>query len=427
MKKICFVLCFGLLMFFGHCYSDAIIITEYNKTPISYNQMPYGQYLKYYIIDNGRLKLSFKEFIDSENEKDYEHSLSKEEKQNYKYVKKIQQLINRGAWGEALYKYPNFYPAWVQYYEHCIKIKSYPEAIRTLERIRNMDSHYAIFSQDILNYEFGNAYYLNREYPKALQYFKIYENTARPEIYSAIANCYFHLEEYGEAIGYISKIPNPKYEDNELLYTIYMKKNNTLQAHKIAQKLLNQRYNYANLMKLQATSQSDEDKLKYSYQARNSTMNEYEIAQANAIIADLEQKKIYKQVSKLKQFIKVPIWNDFFVKLPDNISSAELCAKQDEFFRTANQYLVRYDGQQLTNAFNSLNQDFTNYVQEKQNQYYLEKQAQAQQALIEAQERDNYIMQQMIEQQRIQRMEKLYYLSRPYDYMYTPYGGGFFW
>ena len=407
--------------------TKAVVVTPQSvQTTKQLAYLPYSQYLKYYVIDEERIKLIFKR-LSQDEDKDYQSRLSKEEKQNYKYVKKVQELIDRGAWGEALYKYAEFYPAWVQYYSRCLEIKNYPEAIRTLERLRSMDSHYAIFSEDVINNEFGRVLYLNGDYPQALQYFKMYENTGKPSIYSYMANCYFKMDEYGEAIGYIRKIPNPSYEDNELLYTIYMQKNNTLQAHNIAKVLLNQRYNYNNLMKLQATAQNDSDRLKYAYQARNSTMNENEISQANAIIANIEQRNLERQVSGHGQFIRIPVWNDFLVKLPDNVSIAELCSKQDEFFKTAKEYIKRYQGQQLSNAFLSLNQDFNNYVQEKQNQYYIQKQEELQQALIEKQERDNYIMQQMIEQQRLQRMERLYFLSHPYENMYNPYGSGYWW
>lgn len=425
MKKfgIFIIICF----LFSGLAAKAIVVTPQNaQTTKQTTYLPYGQYLKYYIIDEERIRLTFKR-LSQEEDKDYESRMSKDEKQTYKYVKKVQAIIDRGAWGEALYKYAEFYPAWVQYYSRCLEIKNYPEALRTLERIRNMDNHYAIFSESLINTEFGRVHYLNHDYPQALQYFKMYENTGKASIYSYMANCYFKMDEYGEAIGYIRKIPNPSYDDNELLYTIYMQKHNTQQAHNIAKTLLNQRYSYNNLMKLQATSQNDFDRLKYAYQARNSTMNENEITQANAIIADLEQKNLNKQISTQGQFIRIPVWNEFLVKLPNNVSSAELCAKQDEFFKTAKEYTKRYQGQQLINALNSLNQDFNNYVQEKQNQYYIQKQEELQQALIEKQERDNYIMQQMIEQQRIQRMERLYFLSHPYENMYNPYGSGYWW
>jgi hypothetical protein len=173
-------------------------------------------------------------------------------------------------------------------------------------------------------------------------------------------------------------------------------------------------------MRIQKTSQNDTDRLKYAYQARNTTMNEGDIAIVNEIIADLEQKKIDKQLSKLKIFVKAPKWEYFRNQLPENITAAELCQKQDEFFRTANQYLVKYDGQQLTNAFYSLNQDYMNYVLAKQEQYYREKQQEAEQIMLEMQAQQQYINEQLIQQQRMQnyvRMQRIQNLGNQSYYM----------
>ena len=181
-------------------------------------------------------------------------------------------------------------------------------------------------------------------------------------------------------------------------------------------------------MRIQKTSQNDTDKLKYAYQARNTTMNEADIDMVNKIIADLEQKKLDKQLSTLKMFVKAPNWEYFRNQLPENITAAELCQKQDEFFRTANQYLIRYDGQQLTNAFYSLNQDYMNYVLAKKEQYYKEKQAEAEQAMLEMQAQQQYINEQLIQQQRMQnyiRMQRIQNLGNHAYYsnplMYDPF------
>ena len=65
--------------------------------------MPYANYLKFYNINNSKVRIAFKK-MSEEDEKNYLRNLTKEEKQNYKYTKKIQQIIDKGAWGEVLYK-----------------------------------------------------------------------------------------------------------------------------------------------------------------------------------------------------------------------------------------------------------------------------------------------------------------------------------
>ena len=99
--------------------------------------------------------------------------------------------------------------------------------------------------------------------------------------------------------------------------------------------------------------------------------------------------------------------------MPQGIPVKEITEKQDEFFKTANQYLKKYQGQQLTNAFNSLSQDFNTYVQNKKTEHYQAQQLEAQKALLLEQQRSNALQQQRnyIEAQR------MYYLTRPY---YSP-------
>lgn len=423
MKKFSVLLLISILGIFTAVQnpSDAIVITANNaqNTKTYTKSMPYYNYLKFYTIENGRVQIHFNKMND-EVEKNFVRNLTKEEKQDYKYTKKIQQLIDKGAWGEVLYKYPNFYPALVQYYNNCIEKELYEEALRTMDKIRMADRNYQIFSKNTINDDLGRLYMKNNQYQKALDVYKLYENTGDEKIYSSMAKCYYGIGDYQNAINYIGRIRNRRYEDNELLYTIYTEKNDLPNAHRIAIALNNQKYNFENLMRIQKTSQNDTDKLKYAYQARNTTMNEGDIAIVNEIIANLEQKKIDKQLSKLKIFVKAPKWEYFRNQLPENITAAELCQKQDEFFRTANQYLVKYDGQQLTNAFYSLNQDYMNYVLAKKEQYYREKQQEAEQIMLEMQAQQQYINEQLIQQQRMQnyvRMQRIQNLGNQSYYM----------
>ena len=423
MKKFSVLLLISILGIFTAVQnpSDAIVITANNaqNTKTYTKSMPYYNYLKFYTIEKGRVQIHFNKMND-EVEKNFVRNLTKEEKQDYKYTKKVQQLIDKGAWGEVLYKYPNFYPALVQYYNNCIEKELYEEALRTMDKIRMADRNYQIFSKNTINDDLGRLYMKNNQYQKALDVYKLYENTGDEKIYSSMAKCYYGIGDYQNAINYIGRIRNRRYEDNELLYTIYSEKNDLPNAHRIAIALNNQKYNFENLMRIQKTSQNDTDRLKYAYQARNTTMNEGDIAIVNEIIANLEQKKIDKQLSKLKIFVKAPKWEYFRNQLPENITAAELCQKQDEFFRTANQYLIKYDGQQLTNAFYSLNQDYMNYVLAKKEQYYREKQQEAEQIMLEMQAQQQYINEQLIQQQRMQnyvRMQRIQNLGNQSYYM----------
>ena len=417
MKRFPLLALIGIVLLFG-IPSQGIILTPENvNTQTKHINMPYKQYLRFYIIDEERINITFKQ-LSEEDERNFEKTLTKEEKQNYKYTKKVQKLIDKGDWNEVFYKYDDFFPAYIQYYNLCLKRNNYHEALRILNKIKNVDSYNQIFSADVINITMGKLYMSAKQYQTALDYLKTFEASGKDSIYAAIAECYFYMNDNNSALTYMKKIKNPTYDNKELLYSIYIGMQNYTEAHKVAIELAKLKYNYANFMKAQSTAPNEVKKLQYCYQARSATMNENEINEVNKIIVELEQKKLEKQISTLKQFIKVPSWNDIKSQLPENVSTNEICSKQDEFYRTANEYLIKYNGQNLTNAFNSLNQDFVNYIQMKKIEYAQEQQILQQQQLEEAQARAMYIQQMQMQQQQLEhyrRMQRIYYLSRPYD------------
>ena len=433
MKKSSVLLLAGILSVFISINepAKAVIISAANigNTKIeNYNTIPYGNYLKFYNIDKNRVNLTYKHLSET-NEKDFIKNLSKEEKQDYKYTKKIQQMIERGAWGEVLYKYSTFYPALVQYYNNCIEKNLYEEALRTMDKIRMADKNYQIFSKNTINNELGNLYIQNKEYQKALEVFKLYENTYNDDVFSSIAICYYGLGDYSNALAYLGKIKNKKYSDNELIYKIYIEKNDINNAHKAAINLSNQKYNFENLMRIQKTSQNDSDKLKYAYQARNTTINEADTETVNKIIANIEQQKLDKEVSKLKIYLQAPNWEYYRSQLPENITSAELSKKQDEFFRRANEYLSSHNEQKIINSFYCLNQDYMNYVMTKKDQYYKEKQAQTEQLMQELRAQQEYMNQQLIQQQQMQNYIRMQHIQNLGNHAYysNPLTYGPYW
>lgn len=380
--------------------------------------LPHGQYLRFYNIDTEQLNAEFIN-LSTQEEKNFLKTLSKEEKENYKYAKKIQKLIYKGNWNAVFNKYHNYYPAYLQYFSKCYTEGDFQQALQTLNNLKLMDRNSQIIPQNVMNFYYGTLYYNLGQYSTALNYFKLIENNDDDYIIASIANCYFALGNYSLTIDYCKKLKNIEYEDKELIFNAYMKLKNYPLANKYALELLNLNYCYENLMKVQISSQNDVAKLTYAYKARAAATSDNEILAANIKIADIEQKKLEKSVSKLTQFIKIPKWSDIKKQIPQNVTAAEITTKQDEFFKNANLYINRYSGQQLTNAFNSLNQDYINYIQTKQNQYYQEKQLEAQKALIQAQQHSNMLNQQLlIEQQERNYLERqhLYYMRRPRYY-----------
>ena len=373
--------------------------------------IPYASYLKYYNLNPEKIDADFIKLSGTE-ESNFLKTLTKDEKEDYKYVKKIQKLIDKGEWNKVFEKYPNFLPAYLQY----------SEAIRILTKIHKLDMQGQIINKDLVNYSFGILYFASGQYTHALNYFIMYENSGDNFAISYIAHCYFALGNYSKTVEYCKKMTPLEYQDKELLYLAYFNLQNNAEASKLAQELLKENYNYENLMRVQQTISNDETRLQYAYKARTVAQDDKQITKANEIIGKIEQAKLEKSASKVTGFVKIPRWEEFKKQLPVNVSAAEVTQKQDEFFKTANLYLTKYSGQQLTNAFNSLNQDYTNYVQDKKNQYYQEEQLKAQQALIIEQQRNNMLQQEMIREQQIRNYlerQHFYYMSRPY-YYYRP-------
>lgn len=420
MKKIVLTLavvisCTGLK---GMCAQGYIFTPKNVKTGPVYTEslqlknVPNGKYLKYYNFNPAEINAEFIN-LSSTEEKNFLKTLSKEEQENYKYVKKIQKLIQKGEWNKVFEKYPNYLPAYLQCYNLNYKKGDYNEAIRLLNKIWTMDKRGQIVNSKLVNQSFGMLYFATAQYTKSLNYFMMYENTNDDFVTSYIAHCYFALGNYSKTIEYCKKLNNLEYQDKELLYLAYFNINNYTEANKLAKQLLNEDYNYDNLMRIQQTINNDELKLSYAYKARAIAQDDSQIYEANTVIADLEQAKLDKAGTKYTQFIKIPKWQEFEKPLAQIIPAAEITQKQDEFFKNANLYLKKYSGQQLTNAFNSLNQDFTNYVQDKKNEYYQQQQLEAQKALVIEQQRNNILQQEMIREQQIRN-----YLERQHYYYY---------
>ena len=422
MKK--FLISLAIVSFVGlSAYSaEGYVFTANDKSTYSQSlqisNAPYGEYFKYYNLNASKIDAEFINLSKSEEDK-FLKTLNKVEKENYKYVKKVQKLIDKNDWNKVFEKYPNFLPAYLQYYDLNFERNNYGEAIRILTKIRKLDARGQIVPKSLVDYSFGILYFVSGQYNMALNYFMMYEKTDDDFALANIANCYYMLGNNTAAIEYCKKLKHPQYQDRELLYNAYYNLKNNVEANKYARELLNENYNFDNLIRYTITTSKESEKLSYVYKARAVAQNDNQIKEANRIIAEIEQAKLDKSAAKLTQFVKIPKWSEFEKQIPSNVTAAELTRKQDEFFKNANLYLTKYTNQQLTNAFNSLNQDYTNYVQNKKNEYYQQQQLEAQKALVIEQQRNNMLQQEMIREQQIRNYlerQQFYYMSRPYYY-----------
>lgn len=374
------------------------------------------KYLKFYNVDSKNIQAGFN-FLSNNSEKKLLKTLSKDDKKNYKKAKKIQKLIAHERWNEVFYKYSDFFPAYIQYYDYLHKNKDHEKALPVLVRINEYNAKYQVLEQDAIDYNLAVLYFYNGKYSQALNYLKKFEPTTDVSINSAIADCYCYTGNYNASITYINKLGNLDYHNKETLFEDYYALHNNAKAYTYAKELLKENYNYTNLIRVADTTSNETEILNYAHKARTMTSAPEDIEYTNDLIATVEQKKLDRKVSNLTQFVRVPNWKQIRKQIPENIEPAELSAKQDEFFKNANLYLEKYKGQQLTNAFNSLNQDFNNYIQDKKNEYYRQQQLDAQKALIIEQQRSNMLQRQMIYEQQVQNSlerQRLYYYYTPY-------------
>lgn len=430
MKKILICIIISVIcqtpVFAGQGY----VYTSQNTKNVSSNQkpfsskIPYGEYLQFYNLNADEINAEFI-YLTHSDESTFLKSLTSEEKENYKYVKKIQKLIAKEDWNKVFSEYPNFYPAYLQYYHLCYENEDYPEALRILNKIKSLDPNGRIFSQRVMNTAFAELYYETKQYNRALTYYKMFEAEGDDKILIAIARCYYNSADYLQAISYCNKLKDQTYEAKEIIYDSYMRLKDMKNANKYAKELLQIEFSFTNLMRVQAMETNDSARLSYCYHARELALEEKDIRAVNRLIADLEQKKLEDSAAKINKSLRVPKWIDFEKQLPPNMTLQEIAAKQDEYFKKANEYLTQYKDQQLYSAFNLLTQEFNNFIQSKQNQYHQEQQYLLQQAILEQQQRENELRQQMIyEQQMMDMMNRQnYYMNRyhPYNRFYDPF------
>jgi hypothetical protein len=434
MKKFLFCTILSACFCIPAYCSQGYIFTTQNQKPQqkasvqvqkpSAKQIPYGEYLQFYNLDADNINADFI-YLSHSDESTFLKSLDAEQKENYKYVKKIQKLIAKNDWEKVFSNYPNFYPAYLQYYHICYENENYTEALRILNKIKNLDPANRIFSQKIMNTAFAQLYYETKQYNRALNYYKMFEAEGDDKIILAIAKCYYNSADYLQAISYCKKLKDQTYEAKEIIYDSYMRLKDMKNAAKYAQELLQMEFNFTNLMRVQAMETNDSARLSYCYHARELATEEKDIRAVNRLIADLEQKKLDEAVAKTNRLAKAPRWLNFENQLPPNMTLQEIAAKQDAFFKTANEYLKQYKDQQLISAFNLLTQEYNNFIQSKQNQYHQEQQYLLQQQILEQQQRENELRQQMIYEQQMMNMMNRhnYYMNRhyPYNGFYDPF------
>lgn len=425
MKKI--ILLLVIILFTGNVqvFADQApfvftAVDSVYRPPLTLQGLAFNFPYNLYNYDSKNLTASYLQ-LDKKEEKLYLKNLSDSEKDTYKKIKKSQEYIKKNKWVKADEKVPNFIPIKLQFFDYTLKQGDISGALRTLLEIKNLNAKTPIIDNADIDYNLGVLFFATRQYGQALNYLKPFENTGDEGTVRSIAECYYNLNSYQQAINSLKKINNLIYSDKELFFLSYYKLKNSNEANKFALQLVLESPNFVNYMRVVNTTNNQDVKLKNLYKARGIAQQNEEILKANKEIAQIEQELLTKKVNSISstQFVKVPNWSEVLAQIPQGIEPSKLVLEQDKFFKNANLYVSKYKGQQLTNAFNSLSQDCNNFVQNVKNEFYQMQQLEAQNALVIEQQRQNQLQQQMIYEQRRQNAiqhQQLYYMRHRYLY-----------
>ena len=251
----------------------------------------------------------------------------------------------------------------------------------------------------------------------ANEFEKITDQNLLKRNYTILASTYFKLHEYDKTIKYALKVPSQDfnyYEANELLYSSYLKKDDTINALKYAKNLINLNPNEPqNFIRAAFCCKNNKSqKLDFLYRAKRLLLNQpnEQIYIIDSMIAEIEQEKIEKAYNKLTDFVVKPDWKVIFIDNSPNITFyvKNWSTRQDEFFKTANNCISKYNGANLAKCFDALN------ISEEK------KTADIKEQIKELKEIQRQREQELMMRRMMQMQQQMLYYSR-YNYYYSPY------
>lgn len=381
MKRISFSFLFIILIFVLPVYAS------------SSHEDSIKNYYKYFEFSKPHKIFIFKEL----SKPDYKN-LSANQKNEYKFMKKLDTKYKKGLYNKILLNYPNFTPAIFALYNQN-KTANYHQALNYLYKIKNIDTQ---FDKNYINELIFEQLYKLKEYEKATQmYWQIYNKTDYDNF--ILSDCYLELNKYPQAISYAMKIIKQStyyYAAQEVLFKAYYRQNNIEKAKQIARNLIYLKPNIPDNYIRYATCSSDiNEKLKNYYLARNYANNLSQKLDINSEIINLEQSKIDKIYRTLNIFVEKPDWlsiRESIVYLDEDY----WINRQDDFFKSLNNCTSKYRGNEQAKCFASVNS--------KQNKLSMQLYQQIKDAKEEAYRRQ--IIQQneqMIMQQKINNIQQM--------------------
>lgn len=358
-------------------------------------------------------------------------NLTKTEQNEYKYAQKYMQKAKSTPKTDKKVKYykkilkksPNYMPALYELMFLNAKISNTQEVYKYAKKLRELNND-NILPRDMLTDIIARSCFHMGKYNEAANEFeKITDLSIAKRNYIILAEAYVQLNDFNNVIKYASKITKSEsdfYDATELLYIANYSLKNNQKAYGYSKQLINLKPDVAQNYLRAAQSCSDKKlKLQYLYKAKKLLLENPSLVlyTVDKKIAEIEQEKIDTAYKKITDFLIKPDWTKIYINNSPDITFYinNWSKRQDEFFKTANNCIAKYSGNNLVKCFEALNNsedkktdDLKDLLKKIEDEKKQKEQELMLQRLLLLQQQMNY---------------NRYYYYHPYRY-YRPY---FYW
>ncbi len=285
-------------------------------------------------------------------------------KKSYEYWQKALYAKNNSdiiKYSEKALSYYELYPVLYNLVHFYDGQKDYKNAAYYSERLINLG-----YNINYLTYFYYVMYLskLNRydDCIKAGRIYFDYSNDSNLDggVYLAMADSYYNLNDYNNAIIYADKAinANPIIEKmaTEIKYMAYFKQNKKAEANKEAIKLYDWKYPniYDASLRVAASSSSDVTRMKYYEIAKQNAKDTIQKWAVNTLIALIDEKKLNNICDKTSGFIDKPLWSEI-IKSDNNLMDLDTQVKRfDDYHKDLNNCMCNYQGNDFKNCIKAL-------------------------------------------------------------------------
>ena len=348
--------------------------------------------------------------------------LSKNEKQDYKKIKKIHNYLARNKFVKAINTDDEFLPTYFNAYKFSNDNNEYIYALYYWQKVMQLNQTVKYFEQDSLKPTLAELFFYTNQFDKFITTIKPFMQQKEyqiPKYYFLLAEAYNNIKDFNNSILYAKKLETNndyKLDAYKLLYNDYFRLRNLTQARFYAIKLASLQPCALNYYKVILSTQSKNEKLKYYYLIADEYINvgtKEKDTEALSImyndIIPLENEKIKNAAKNIKGFVELPDYKIIFDNDYKYMTALKSYNRCKNFYMATNNGIAKYKGNDLKNCFNSIlknEQNITDRLIAEQRaleQRYAEQQRLQQLRLMNANmQYNNYLQQQ-----------RNYELSRP--------------